>query len=323
MRWRNLQITVYSVFMASLLYCASTCGAAPGDTSNTKPFVKEFTVIAYLPEYRFATLDAAALSYLTDLILFSIEPKSNGELDTARIPSEVLARLNQLRTGHHLRILVALGGADRSEGFASMATNPQTRTHFIQELLRFCTGNHLDGIDFDWEHPTNNVEEEAYAVLLQETKQQFQAHNLLVTVAVADWQHLSAEAYRAVDRVHLMAYDHEGQHSTFTQAAADVQKMLKQGVPRAKLCLGVPFYGRSIKNSDQSLTYAEIMQQYHPLPNSDEVAGIYFNGIQTMRQKTRYALEQHLGGVMIWELGQDTHDQTSLLLAIHQTVIGK
>ena len=44
--------------------------------------------------------------------------------------------------------------------------------------------------------------------------------------------------------------------------------------------------------------------------------GLYFNNTETLRRKTRYALEEGLAGVMIWELSMDTRDETSLLKAV-------
>jgi GH18 family chitinase len=40
----------------------------------------------------------------------------------------------------------------------------------------------------------------------------------------------------------------------------------------------------------------------------------------TIEKKTEYALSQKLAGIMIWEVGQDTNDHTSLLKVIHKTV---
>ena len=117
-----------------------------------------------------------------------------------------------------------------------------------------------------------------------------------------------------------MAYDHDGPHSTFANARADVDRVAAPGVPRSKIYLGVPFYGRNITKPDQTMTYAEIVRRYHPAPDVDEVEGLSFNGIRTIQLKARYVLENQLGGVMIWELGQDTTDDTSLLRAIHQVV---
>ena len=62
------------------------------------------------------------------------------------------------------------------------------------------------------------------------------------------------------------------------------------------------------------------MREFAPDPGADEAGGYYFNGVATIRHKTRYAIDQGLNGVMIWEIGQDTQDHTSLLLAIHEEV---
>lgn len=44
--------------------------------------------------------------------------------------------------------------------------------------------------------------------------------------------------------------------------------------------------------------------------------GAFYNGINTIESKTRLAKKLGLGGVMIWEIGLDTSDDTSLLKAI-------
>src|SRR5262249_33269714 len=144
------------------------------------------------------------------------------------------------------RLLVALGGWGRSAGFGPMASDSAARGRFVQALTQFCQENQLDGVDFDWEHPKNATEEDAYARLLTETKQAFQPHGWLVSVTLAAWQKLPKEAFEAVDRVQVMAYDHDGRHSTFDAARADLDQVAAQGASRRKICLGVPFYGRDI-----------------------------------------------------------------------------
>src|SRR4051794_19540032 len=197
-----------------------------------------------------------------------------------------------------------------------MAADNVSRGRFVQALTQFCQDNQLDGADFDWEHPKNAAEEDAYARLLSDTKQAFRPHGWLVSVTLAAWQKLPKDGFEAADRVQVMAYDHDGRHSTFAGARADVDSVAGQGAARSKIYLGVPFYGRNVTKPDESLTYAEIVTKYHPAPDVDEVDGVYFNGIRTMQQKARYVSENHLGGLMIWELGQDTSDDTSLLQAI-------
>lgn len=292
----------------------------PGPAPSVIPPPRAFSVITYLPDYRVAGLDPSACDSLTDVIYFSLEPTPAGGLDRARLTPAALAQLRALKQRSGIRLLVALGGWGRSQAFGPLAADPAARGRLVAALAQLCREDGLDGIDFDWEHPANAAEEEGYAALLAETKAAFQPHGWLVTVAMAAWQRLPAAGYAAVDRVHLMSYDHDGRHATVAAAQADIAQLVSRGVPCGKLCLGLPFYGRGITDRNRTLTYAEIVRQYHPPPESDEAGGLFFNGIRTIQQKTRCAQEEHLGGVMIWELGQDMTDDTSLLRAIHQVL---
>lgn len=280
------------------------------------PPVREFAVVGYLPDYRM--LDPAWGRYVTDIVYFSAGLHPTGELDTDRLNAQTLAALREMSATYGTRIFLAIGGWERSQNFAIIATDPAIRARAVQAITAYCLEHGLDGVDFDWEFPQNAAESVGYVTLLAEVRQAFAPHHLRVSVALAAWQDLGDGLYTAVDRIHVMAYDHEGRHSTFEQAVGDIEAFQERGAPPEKLLLGVPFYGRSLSHWDKAFTYAEIVAQHHPAPDVDEVGGIYFNGIATIRQKTRYALEQHLGGVMIWELGQDTADDTSLLRAIGQ-----
>ena len=61
------------------------------------------------------------------------------------------------------------------------------------------------------------------------------------------------------------------------------------------------------------MTYEDIVQQYKIKPSTDSVTkhgsggkvSLSFNGVSTIRAKVSYAIELGLGGVMIWEVGQD------------------
>lgn len=291
--------------------------SAEPDTVSPVPGAKEFCVAGYLPDYRVDEIDPAAAESLTDLIYFSIQPSAEGEVQAAKLSAATLEKLQSLKRRGKLRLLVALGGWDRSQGFAPMASNAQTRRNFVANLTAFCRERHFDGVDFDWEHPANRAEEEAYAALLVETSEAMHREHKIVTIAMAAWQHLEPKAFAAVNRIHLMAYDHDGRrHSTFERAQADVERLIEQGVEPAKICLGLPFYGRGMDDRSQVKTYAELAAKGDLAADVDEAAGIYFNGPATVQKKTRYARDLGLAGVMIWELGQDAPGASSLLRAI-------
>jgi GH18 family chitinase len=118
-----------------------------------------------------------------------------------------------------------------------------------------------------------------------------------------------------VDYMHSMSYDQNGEHhSSYAYGVQTLDQGIEANIPKHQITLGVPFYGRNSKTGDWT-TYEDLVQKYAPLsPSSDKVkvdggkrggAYIAFNGIDTIRKKTKYALDRGAGGVMIWEVGQD------------------
>jgi hypothetical protein len=83
--------------------------------------------------------------------------------------------------------------------------------------------------------------------------------------------------------------------------------------------LGVPFYGKN--SNGTGYTYREIVALYKPDREVDFVGGIGFNGVATIRDKTAYTLNHGYRGIMIWEITQDTNDESSLLKAISDTIL--
>ena len=79
----------------------------------------------------------------------------------------------------------------------------------------------------------------------------------------------------------------------------------------------MPFYGRSPK---ESAAYRDLVARDPANARRDEAGqgaeAIRHNGIPTMERKTELAMRKG-GGIMFWELTQDTTDATSLLGAIH------
>jgi len=233
---------------------------------------------------------------------------------------DFLKKLRDFTKLNKQHLIISIGGWGKSAGFAPIATKEDTRHKFITHIVEFCEVYGLDGVDYDWEFPSNPQQKKAYANLIVETKNVFKKTGMIVTVAVGSHSQLAPDAYKAVDYVHLMSYDHDGKHSTFKASEADVERHLAFGVPKEKLLLGVPFYGRNLNNRNNARKYSDIVRTYHPAAEADEAGGIYFNGINTIQKKTRYAMENRLAGIMIWEIGQDSMDETSLLGAVKRTV---
>jgi len=217
----------------------------------------------------------------------------------------------------------------------------------------------LDGVDYNWEYPGYRFgrgylpEEEIEADykglsrLIRETKEFFAAQGSPKVVTMAYYpdgrQEQLVKQYkvdRYADLLHMMSYDQHGAQHSSTEFGRQCVDQGRAVLPPEKLTLGLPFYGRHSQTGDWT-TYEDLVQRHDPLaPKVDSVpapapdrATIGFNGVKTIEEKTRYALDRDIGGVMIWEVGQDcrlvpvvhgetTHvrtcpsDNSSLLLAI-------
>jgi chitinase len=298
-----------------LIYMSSVIPLFAGDNPSA------FRIVGYLPDYRAVEFDPSAHRLLTDLIVFSASLTHRGGLDLTRLKEKLpWNTLTTFKKKERVRLILCVGGDDRSTHFAAMAGSAKNRAKFVQEAVQVCLEARLDGLDLNWEHPKNATEMAGYEKLLVELHEVFEPYGMVLSVTVSGWQKLSSEAIAAVDWVNVMSYDHNGRHATFESARADVKELIEGGVPIHKINLGLPFYGRHITKRKQVETYREIFRNYNTAPEVDEVDKLYFNGPSTIRQKTAWAIQSQLGGVMVWELGQDAAGDNSLLKVIYDTV---
>ncbi len=304
---------VVDVPVVSRAFSQETPRVAPHDE-------RPFRIVGYLPDYRADGLDLEAVSMLTDLILFSAEPTAELGLDLQRLTAMPWTTLRSLKTRQRIRMLLAIGGWERSRQFPVVAASDASRRQFATSVVQCCLRERLDGIDLDWEHPKSELEEKDYALLLVELQRQFLPHGLTLSVTMAAWQKIPKHGIAAVDWVQIMAYDHPQQHSTLEDAKRDVEQVVAQGALRSQITLGVPFYGRDISNAATTMTFRELMALSPRVAMTDEWNGIYYNGPKTIQAKTAYAIEHRLAGVMIWEIGQDAPGKGGLLPVIYQTV---
>jgi len=288
---------------------------------------------------RYEGLDWEAIApHTTHLILFSIEMKANGELDALdRLPSRKsmnAARAAAVKYG--TKLLICFGGYGRTNGYSEMVRSSASRNLFLTKLVALCDELGLDGVDYNWEYPRGKADWDGLSMLVRETKEVFKGTGRVITMAyypdgVQEHAIVVHDIHRYVDLLHMMAYDQSGKHSTTEFAETATMRSLTQ-LPARQVTLGLPFYSRHMHSGDWK-TYEDLLKEHNMPPGKDEVAGHYLNGVWTIERKTRAAVEQwDLGGVMIWEVGQDClsgvcgHDgemdpfKHSLLMAVSRIV---
>ncbi len=294
-------------------------------TVHTAEAMPSKRIVGYFPWWESGDIDSIDYTKLTDIIYFHIWPNSDGSLNTSAVN---LSDLNTIRDRAHaagVTISIAAGGWRVSDGFPPMAQDPIARANFVSNISNFISTNNLDGIDIDWETPINQVKIDNQDILLSDLADVLHPLGKTVTVAAnGDVVELKASATNSVDWVNIMAYDmnwSNAEHSTFVDSVSALQRYETIGISKEKLTLGIPFYGRT-DGWTSEIKYEQIISICNPLPSENTCNGYFFNGIDLVQQKAQYVLDNGYDGVMIWNLGQDTYDQTSLLNAINEVLDG-
>lgn len=308
-----------SAILAAFFLTAALAGPAFAAFGSKKK--KESTgpaIVGFLPDYRAAAVDQIPFEYLTDIIYFSIAPQWNGELDLSHLDKSALRDVVRKARRKDVAPYIGVGGWNRSGAFSAMASNSAARYRFSRDLVEFCRKYRLRGADIDWEHPRSSRDVQNYNQLISDLSSRFRDKNLSLTLSVPGrGKQVNDATFPLVDRVHVMAYDHAGPHSTYEHAIDDLRFWMGEGAHKSKLLLGVPFYGRNAGR--EPVGFGALIQREAAGPGADLIAGYHCNNLDTIRRKTRLAVEGGFGGVMIWELSQDAPGEQSLLRAIHET----
>jgi chitinase len=301
--------------------------------------------------------------------------------DGAADPGNLAELQGLRRKVGQLRILVAVGGWEGSAEFSDLSASDPARQRFVSSVVAFLRNFGLDGIDIDWEYPVaggkggnvhRTADRENFTHLLQALRSALDAagredsHYYSLTIAAgasADaLTHLDVTSIaRLVDWIGLMSYDFSGAWSktsghnaplaadpddpapgsTVNSVSAAVARYLAAGVPRSKLLLGLPLYGRTWKGCDHRrdgeyqmcdgpaqgtweegvLDYRDIAKNYVTNPRFqknwnqvamvpflfDESSGqfVSYDDARSIGHKLRLIKANELAGAMLWEISAD------------------
>lgn len=295
-------------------------------------------VVGYYPDWKGYQPEKLRFDILTHVAYAFAIPTREGGLMPLEHP-ETASRLIEDAHKNQVKVLLAVGGwsyngAELEPVFVSATADSGKVKVFGDRILDMCDQYGFDGVDMDWEHPrVDGTSGKQYQELMLYLAGRLHERGKILTGAVIsgvsadgniyyDAAAHSSEVLDAVDWIHVMAYDGgDGErHSPygFSVNCADYWTKTR-GMPADKVVLGVPFYGRPgwAAYGDILAADGEAWNKDHAMVNGIDA---YYNGIHTMEEKAAYAKE-NLGGIMIWELTQDTADrEKSLLSAIGRGV---
>ena len=289
---------------------------------------KSARVVGYLPSYRFDSNEKIDYCKLTHLNLAFANPGSNGKLIINDFSGVVVRARNE---NNNIKIYISIGGGYLTDEQASIWSNSidikDNRPIIINEIVSFVVDNSLDGVDVDleWQYVTSG-----YSDFVIELKSALSAKGKSMTAALpgtTKFDNITEEALQTFDFINIMAYDFtgpwnptdSGQHSSYNNAVESINFWKNTGISQSKLTLGVPFYGYDFSNSSNvtSFTFGQMVSTNNSYSEIDNVGMKYYNGRPTIKSKVKLASEQ-VSGIMIWELGQDSFSDYSLLKTIHK-----
>jgi chitinase len=301
---------------------AVAVATAPAAHATTLP--NGFKSVGYLPSWA-GSVNAVQYAKLTHVNYAFALPNANGTLQAIPDPGK-LSSLVTLAHNNGVRVSLAIGGWNdgNDSAFEALAANATSRTTFVNAVVSAVDQYRLDGIDIDWEYPDPGASAANFTALMGQLSTALHSRGKLLTAAVVSGggtaEGVQTAVFGHVDWLNIMAYDGGSPHANYDWSIGAVNYWKSRGLPAAKAVLGVPFYSRPTY-----YTYAQLVAMDPANANRDcvTVSGVQqcYNGVPTIKRKTQWAVA-NAGGVMNWELSQDTTGSTSLVSAIYDTVTG-
>ncbi len=291
------------------------------------------------------SIDAEKMNTLTDIILFGVarfDENGNVYLQDLDINSEMVKGdvifkdiIKDIKETNpdakiHCNILGPDGAdSDDKEKLHSQAFVDNSDA-LIKNILNLLETYEFDGIFFDYEYPYAKESIKDYSDFL--VKLDSNLGDYILGAAFSHWSsNISKDAIEVLDRVEIMSYDNMTEYNSHAEfatvgGAMAVKDFIKNGYDLTKCDLGLPFYGRTHGGEEAWPSYAQIAGDLENNPFKNTIAKSYmngvtssdiitsFNGVQMIKDKTAFANDYGLGGVMVWHYTCDVDYESDLSL---------
>ena len=308
-----------------------------------------FVSVGYFPYYRDLTATAipdASLKRI-DVACYAFAHISEALLPEVQNPSRLRAFVTRCKA-LGIKVLISFSGT--RDLYVRMAADKTSRDKFIAAVIKIVEDYNLDGIDNDWEYPSATTgSHTGNLAMMREFSSYCHAPgaNKLLTMAITPGIYKGGYTDGIVDDLHqyvdwynVMIYGWAAGESEIGKYPTVWSKLEMshsywietRNMPTSKFVTGIGCYGNpsGISSTNRTLTYSNVIKQGDALGrdysqvNQAEVESpkypgqkftIYYDGQPLVAAKTTWSIDKNLGGMMFWELGQDIHDDRSLVKA--------
>ncbi|KAK1287202.1 hypothetical protein QJS10_CPB19g00664 [Acorus calamus] len=349
-----------------------TMSASPARASAQSP-APNIVRGAYYPSWNYASVNPSHIdfsqSHFTHLFYAFVNPDPT--TFNLVVTSEDKPIISDLVSAAHnqsppVMVLLSIGGGGVGGAvFSNMSSAEGTRSRFIRSTIEVARKNDVDGFDLDWESPKDAAEMVNLGLLFEEWRAAIDSESaasgrrrLLLTAAVYFSNRFflpgnvprsfpSSSIAKNLDWINTMCYDYHGSwdtsatgaHAALYDATSNIStsyglmSWTSSGVPRQKVVMGLPAYGRSwkLKNATEHgigspavgvgpgangvLKYTEIegLEGWTEVYDMGTGSAYAYKGTgwvgyddrRSVAQKVRYAHDKGLGGYFFWAIGQD------------------
>lgn len=304
-----------------MIIAVSAFSGCNKEIESTQVDPADFRVTAYVvADGLNDTFDPSNLDRVTDIILFGNATYS--EDGTVTLSENFDSQLNLLKSylkdqNLYLNILGPGSKTDSDDWTEQMHDLADRNTAAFEsgklenEIKTVLDKYDFDGVFFDYEFPLRNKDWKAFDKFIIGLDD-FLGDEYLIGMSMVGWNlKQSKEAMESTDMFEVMSYDlwdDDGNHATTQIAKDDIEKFVKKRYDKAKLDLGVPFYARPTTEEAywyDYKSYYDKMSDNGLYQDADTGLTFSFNTYDVIKEKTQYALENGLGGMMIWHYSCD------------------
>lgn len=293
----------------------------------------DFRVIGYYSGDLFEEpLSSLQTDKLTHIMYAFLIPQSDGSV-LPLAEEENVRQLIKKAHNDNCKVYIAVGGWSYNDiplqsAFEQAAKAPETRKRLVESIISVVEEYGFDGVELDWEYP-NSASAKNYEALILELSAELKKHGKNLTAALnGAWsqtegpeasKYVSDACLDAFEFISVMSYDmNNEQHSPFWFANTSIDYWLHRGVSADKIVLGMPLYARPTFMQYRHLVEKDKAFAYSDFAEVDGKAS-HYNGLPTLCKKTILAAKK-AGGVMLFDINEDTNDETSIVSMIDETL---